>query len=198
MTAAPQVSSIVSARYATALIDLAEAAKKIDTVESDLNNLESMIKSSDDLKLMIRSPLVNRKQQEKAISALAQKAKFHELTANFLGVLINNRRLYALETILKAARKELSHRRGEISAQVQTATALSAKQISGLQGVISKAVGSDVFLEAKVDPDILGGMIVTVGSRMIDDSVRRKLERLRSAMSKQANQNVVTKIEEVG
>ncbi|GJL85138.1 MAG: ATP synthase subunit delta [Micavibrio sp.] len=198
MTTAPQASSIVATRYAAALIDLAAGEKVVDKVEKDLQALESMIESSEDLQSVIRSPLINNDQQEKAMAALAQKAGFQTLTQNFLGVLVQNGRLYALEGILKAAANEFSKRRGEISAQVQVANDLSAKQKEELQAVISKAIGSNVSLEVKVDPDILGGTIVTVGSRMIDDSVRRKLARLRSAMSKQANENVVTKIEEVG
>ncbi len=197
MTTAPQASSIVATRYAAALIDLAAGEKAIDKVEKDLQSLESMIEASEDLQSVIRSPLISRDQQEKAIAAIAQKAGLQKLTQNFLGVLVQNGRLYALEGILKAAANEFSKRRGEVTAQVQVANDLSAEQKKDLQSVISKAVGSDVSLEIEVDPDILGGTIVTVGSRMIDDSVRRKLARLRSAMSKQANENV-TQIEEVG
>jgi len=196
VTSTPQVSSIVSARYATALIDLAEEARKIEKVEKGLISLESMIKKSDDLTSVIRSPLISREGQAKAINAIAQKAGFDSLTSNFLGVLIQNRRLYALESILKAAKLELSHRRGEVKVLVETAAPMNSKQQDDLQKVLAGAVGSDISLEMSVNPDILGGMIVTIGSRMIDDSVRRKLARLRSAMGNKANQNI--NLEEVG
>ena len=198
MTTAPHASSIVATRYATALIDLAEGEKALEKIEKDLKALGGMIESSQDLQSAIRSPLIGREQQGGAMTALAQKAGFQALTQNFLGVLVQNGRLYALEAVLRAAGAEFSKRRGEISAQVQTASDLSEAQKKDLQSAISKALGSDVSLEVTVDPDILGGMIVTLGSRMIDDSVSRKLARLRAAMSKQANENVDTKIERVG
>jgi F-type H+-transporting ATPase subunit delta len=196
VTSAPQISSIISGRYAASLIDLAEQAKLTDKVEQDLETLQSMISASSDLASMIRSPLINRAEQTNALNEIAARAKFQQLTQNFLGVLVQNRRISTLENILRAARSEFSRRRGEQTANVVTASALTPEQTRALQDAISKAVGSDVFLEAKVDPEILGGMIVTVGSRMIDDSVRRKLERLRSAMTRQSNQNVQT-VEEV-
>lgn len=203
MTSAPQVSSMVSKRYAGALIDLAVQNRALEAVEKDVKALESMVADSDDLKSLIRSPLFSADQQRKAIGAIAAKAKFHKLTTNFLNVLAENRRLNALEGLLKAIKQGLSEHRGEVKATVKTASALTAAQTKALQSAISKAVGSDVSLEAKTDPDILGGMIVTVGSHMIDDSVRRKLERLKNAMHGGANQNTETQqtstaIEEVG
>ncbi len=190
------MTSAVSFRYAIALMDLAEEAKKLDKVEKDLSDLRSMISASADLSRLIRSPLVNAGKRGAALQALAEKAKFQDLTRNFLGVLSENGRLNALESIIEAFYGELSKRRGEITVNVQTAQDLSAKQQKALQDTISKAVGSEVFLHAKVEPGILGGMIVTVGSQMIDDSVARKLERLKAAMSKQSNENVVTNIKE--
>lgn len=190
MTSAPQVSSIISARYAASLIDLAEESKISDKVEQDLESLQSMLAASSELVSAIRSPLIDREQQSAALGEIAARAQFQTLTRNFLGVLVQNRRLYALESILRATRAEFSRRRGEQTASVTTAAALTPEQTKVLQDAISKAVGSGVFLESKVDPEILGGMIVTVGSRMIDDSVRRKLERLRSAMTRQSGQNV--------
>jgi len=198
VTSAPQVSSVVSARYATALIDLAEDSKLLDKVEKDLHDLEAMIAASGDLTRVIRSPLTGRSQQAAAMDALASKARFQKLTVNFLGVLVQNRRLYALESILRAARREFSRRRGEVKAHVETAEALNTKQKDTLQRSISNALGTGISLETSVNPAILGGVIVTIGSRMIDDSVRRKLARLRSAMSRQANQNITQNIEEVG
>lgn len=194
MSAATPVSTVVTSRYARAFIDLAAENKAIDKVEKDLSELSAMIESSHDLKNLIRSPAGSAESTLNAMLALADKAKFQKLTRNFLGTLVQNGRLNALEAIIVASRKLLSERRGEISAKVQTASALSPAQTKALQESISKAVGANVMLEAVTDPEILGGMIVTVGSQMIDDSVRRKLERLHGAMVHGgANQNTTLK-----
>lgn len=193
MTSAAKAPSEVSSRYAVALMDLAQEAKILDSVEVDMGELQSMIGASDDLSFLITSPLLGRAQKEKAVSALAEKADFQDLTKNFLGVLSQNGRLNALEDIIDAFSQELARRRGEVTVNVQTAQDLDPDQAQALSEAVSKAVGSGVTLNVKVEPDILGGMIVTVGSHMIDDSVARKLERLKAAMSKQSNQNVVSK-----
>lgn len=195
MSTAIQASSVVSIRYAAALIDLAHDSKLVEKVEKDIKSLDAMIADSADLRTLLNSPLIGRKDQASAMAAITKKAKFQTLTAKFLGLIIENNRLNALEGVIKAFYKELSKRRGEVSAQVQTAAALSAKQTKALQEAISKSVGSSVLLQTSVEPSILGGMIVTVGSHMIDDSIARKLERLRVRMSKQANQN---NLKEVG
>ncbi len=196
MSFTPQTSSIVAKRYAASLIDLAEKAKKIKEVEKDLVTLESMIEISDDFRAFIRSPLISSDEQGKIVAALAKKAGLQKLTANFLGVLVENRRLDALEGTLNAAANEISVRRGEVSASVQTASALTKKQTEDLQKAISKSVGADVLLAASVNPEILGGMVVTIGSYMIDDSVARKLGRLRSRMGRESNQNLVQTVKE--
>lgn len=116
------------------------------------------------------------------MGALGEKAGFQDITRKFIGVLVQNRRLYALEGILSAFRADLARRRGEVSVSVEVAQDLSEKQKKELQSALSKAVGAEVSVRVVVEPDILGGMIVTVGSRMIDDSVRRKLERLKAAV----------------
>lgn len=198
MTTAPRASSKVATRYAAALIDLAAKDKLTDKVEKDIQALGAMIAGSGDLQAVIRSPLLGRDEQGKAMAALSKKAEFQALTQNFLGVLVNNGRLNALESVIEAAAREFSRRRGEVSAQVMTAAPLSSGQTENLQKAISRAVGANVSLDVKVDPAILGGLVVTIGSRMIDDSVRRKLARLRKAMGGQANENFISKMEEVG
>lgn len=190
MTSATKASSAVASRYAAALIDLAEEHKTLDKVEQDLRDLKAMIGDSADLLLLIRSPLAGRTQQEKALFALADKAGFQDLTKNFLGVVSNNGRVNVLESIIEAFYAELSQRRGEVTVNVQVAQDMSEAQKQALQAAISKSVGAEVTLNAKVEPGILGGMIVTVGSHMIDDSVARKLERLQAAMGKQSNENL--------
>jgi len=195
VSSAPQASSAVSIRYAAALIDLAYGSKGIEKVEKDIRDLDAMVQSSADLRTLLHSPLISEKDQAAAMEAIAKRAKFQELTRNFLGQLVKNGRLNALEGIAQAFYKELAKRRGEVNAQVVTATELSAKQTKELQAVISKSVGSQVSVDVKVDPAIMGGMIVTLGSYRVDDSIARKLERLRVRMGKQANQN---NLKEVG
>lgn len=142
-----------------------------------------MIASSADLAALVRNPLLNSTQQKAAILAISEKASFSTLTGNFLGVLAQNRRLSALNNIIRALKLELNRRRGVVDARVQTAFALSDDQTKALQKSLSDAMGSNVTLNVEIDRDLLGGMIVTVGSRMIDDSVRRKLERLKRTLS---------------
>lgn len=184
------MTSAVTSRYATALIELAEESKVLDKVEKDIIDLLAMVQGSADLASMIASPVLAMKQQEAAILAVADKAKFQDITKKFLGVLVRNRRLGALVSIIEAAQRGIAARRGEVVADVQTAQAMTAAQAKALQDALSKSMGCNVQLNARVEPGILGGMIVTVGSQMIDDSVARKLERLQGVMSRQANQNM--------
>jgi F-type H+-transporting ATPase subunit delta len=177
----------IATRYANALIDMAEKAAPnnhgIEKIEKDFDSLAAMIAGSKDLQSLIRNPLLNRSQQQGAILAIAEKAGFDQLTFRFLGVLAQNRRLPILNAVIKALKSELNRRRGGVEAKVQTAFALSPEQTATLQKSLSDAMGSHVTLNVEVNRDILGGMIVTVGSRMIDDSVRRKLERLKRTLS---------------
>lgn len=190
MSSSGQTSTIVSQRYANALIELAEEGKALDKVEKDMLSLAKMIGDSDDLAALIRSPVNNQDSLYKAIFAIAEKAKFQGITTSFLGVLIQNRRLGNLPKIIEAFGSALDKRRGAITVNVEVAQDLSAKQQKELQAALSKAIGKDVAVNATVKPDILGGMIVTIGSHMIDDSVRRKLERLKVSMGSGANENV--------
>ena len=196
MSSAANASSALSIRYAGALIDLAQQNKALDKVEKDLSDLRAMLGDSADLSLFINSPLIGKDKQEQAILAIADKAKFQDLTKNFLGTLAKNSRLVALPGILTAFQREISKRRGEVSVNVQVAQDMSPKQQKALQDAIAKSIGTEVQLNITVEPAILGGLIVTVGSYMIDDSVARKLERLQATMSKQANENIVVNIKE--
>ncbi|MCB1784142.1 MAG: F0F1 ATP synthase subunit delta [Alphaproteobacteria bacterium] len=198
MASSVSVPSVVLSRYATALIDLAEDSKSLEKVQKDLAGIEAMISESSDLRLFFESPLSGKESQTKVIEALAKKGKFNKLTTNFLGVLIQNSRLNALLGIIQAFNKICARRRGDISVRVETAVALTEKQEKDFREKISTALGVGVMVETSVDPAILGGMIVTVGSHMIDDSVRRKLERLSSALVGGANQNEVQNLKEVG
>jgi F-type H+-transporting ATPase subunit delta len=173
----------IATRYAAALIDMAGQSQSIEKIEKDFNELQAMVDGSKDLQSLIRNPLFNRTNQQAAILAIAKQAGFNDLTTKFLGVLAQNRRLPILKDVIRAFISELNRRRGGVEAKVQTAVALSDAQTKDLQKSLSDAMGSHVTLNVEVNKSILGGMIVTVGSRMIDDSVRRKLERLKRALS---------------
>lgn len=187
--ASKQSSGAAALRYATALVDIAQDSNKIDAVEQDLNSLEAMIAGSTDLQNLIRSPLISRKQKQEAVQAIAAAAKFQGITSNFLALLAQNRRLNMVQTIINAVRKDVSARRGEVFASVQSAFKLTPAQEKALQESLAKAVGKAVAIKVEVREDLIGGMIVTVGSQMIDDSVKRKLERLKIAMKSNANNN---------
>ncbi len=178
-------------RYAGALIDLAEKGKSVQKVQKDFKDIESMIADTPELGEVISSPLVSQAKQEKIISDIASKAKLQKLTKNFLGVLVENRRLSILVGVIRAYNKIVSLRSGEVTVQVQTAQKMTVTQEKALNKKISSAIGSNVLVEAVVVPEILGGMIVTVGSYMVDDSVRRKLERLGASLKNNSNQNTV-------
>ncbi len=186
---ATKASHAVTSRYALALIELAEESGKTDKIERDLADLSAMIAASSDLTRLLHSPVLSQSRQGSAIAALAEKAQFDGLTRNFLGVLVHNRRLNAIQPIIEAVRAELSRRRGEVAVTVQTAYPMTPAQTEALQRSIAKSLGREIAMKAKVEPSILGGLIVTVGSKMIDDSVAHKLQRLRAAMSRQSNQN---------
>jgi len=190
-----QSSNVVAARYVGALIDLAEESKKLKDVEKDFKDLAAMVDSSGDLQAVVRSPLINITKQDAAIEAIAKKARFTTITTNFLKVLVANRRLNILEAVLNVFSEQVSKRRGEVIVTVETAQDLSAAQIKSLQATLKKETGTDIALNTKVSPEILGGMVVTVGSQMIDDSVARKLERLKTSLSGGANEN--TNLKEV-
>lgn len=186
-------SSTVVIRYANALMDLAVDSKKTDKVLKDLGEMAKMIDSSDDLAAMISSPMIDSAQQQDALFALAKKAKFQDLTTNFFGVLVQNGRLDALPVIIKAFVAEYAKRQGQVSATVTAAQKLTVAQEKDLQKSLSKVAGSDVVLDIEIDPEILGGLIVQIGSTMIDNSVSRKLVRLKGAMGKAgANENTST------
>jgi F-type H+-transporting ATPase subunit delta len=175
-------NNLVATRYAAALLDMAEEAGLTEKVEKDFVDLSAMLAASDALRLVTASPLASRAAQADALTAIAAKAGFQKLTANFLGVLAQNRRVPALDAVIRAFNRELKKRRGIIEAKVESAFALTPAQTKALQDQIAQGLGSKVTLDVSVNKDLLGGMVVTVGSRMIDDSVRRKLERLGRSM----------------
>ena len=175
-------STGLAGRYASALFDLADAEKALDAVADDLAVLGTMIDESDDLRRLLRSPVISRGEQENAMLAITDKAGMNKLTRNFTGVLAQNRRLFALPDMIGAYQAILAAHRGETTAEVVSAKTLTDAQMSALTDALKKAVGTKVSVDAKVDPGLLGGLIVKVGSQMVDSSLNTKLQQLRLSM----------------
>jgi len=169
-------------RYATALFELAQEAKSLDQVAADLDAFKKMLDESEDLVRLVRSPVFAAHDQIRALDALFAKAGIKGLAANFIRLAARNRRLFAIADMIADYRALLAAQRGEISAEVTSADKLSARQVSRLKAELKAAVGRDVLLAQKVDPAILGGLIVKVGSRMVDSSLATKLNTLKVAM----------------
>lgn len=172
----------LAGRYATALFELAQETGKLAVVEADLRSLTAMLGASTDLMRAIRSPVFTRAQQGAAIEAILQAAGADDLTRRFAGLLAAKRRLFALPQIIGDFTKLLAHQRGEVTAQVTSAQALDAGQMAALKTALTQAAGRDVTVQAGVEPGILGGLIVRMGSRMIDSSLRTKLNNMQLAM----------------
>lgn len=172
----------IAGRYATALYDLAESDKALDSVAEDLAALKSMIADSADLRRLLRSPIISRADQAKGLDALLDQAAFSQLTRRFVGVVCANRRLFALEGMIDAYLGTLAKRRGQVLAEVTSATELDDKQLSDLNAALKRVVGGNVKINSQVDPELLGGLVVRVGSRMFDSSLRTKLSQLQMSM----------------
>ncbi|MHB0950660.1 MAG: F0F1 ATP synthase subunit delta [Allorhizobium sp.] len=177
-----QLISGVAERYASSLFELALEAGAIDAVSADLSRFQAMIDSSDDLKRLVASPVFSAEEQTKAIVAICEKAAIGGLVANFLKVVAGNRRLFAVSGMISAFRQIAARHRGEITAQVTSAHALSSEQEKELKAALKSVTDKDVTIEVTIDPSILGGLIVKVGSRQIDTSLRTKLSTLKLAL----------------
>lgn len=169
-------------RYAAALFELAEERHALDAVAGDLRELRYMLHHSGDLGRLLRSPVLSREEQRRAILAIAKQAEMSPLTRDFLGVIAQNRRLFAAPAMIEAYLTKLAARRGEVTAEVTVAQPLDEAREAALTEQLRRAVGSRVAIDLKVDPKLLGGMIVKVGSRMVDASLSSRLQRLRMAM----------------
>jgi len=175
-------ASGLAGRYASALFELAEDRDALDAVAGDLGALRSLLDESGDLRRLIRSPVLSREDQGRAVTAVAERAGFQELTVRFLGLLAHKRRLSVLPEIIAAYQAMLARHKGEISAELVSAVPLSEDQAQAVQEQLSASLGQTVRLSRAVDPGLLGGLVVRLGSRMIDASLRTKLQRLELAM----------------
>jgi F-type H+-transporting ATPase subunit delta len=169
-------------RYAAALFDLADERKELDAVAADLQTLRGALRESADLRRLIRSPVLSRGDQGRALGAVAAEARLQPTTSNFLGLLAQNRRLFALPEMIEGFLRRLAERRGEVTAQVVAAQPLTPQQSEAVNEQLRRAVGRRVAVDIRVDPSLLGGLVVKVGSRMVDASLKSKLHRLQLAM----------------
>lgn len=172
----------IAGRYALALLDLADEKKALDEVADDLKGLKSVLDENEDLRRLVQSPLYSREQQAAVMTSIMEKSGLSELTRRFVLVVAQNRRLFALSSMINAYLQELSRRRGEVTAEVTAARALSDTQQQALNDALRAAVGAKVQVDLKVDESLIGGLIVKVGSRMVDSSLKTKLQRLQLAM----------------
>lgn len=176
------IQASLSGRYAVALFDLARDAQSLDTVADSLAGLKAAVAQSPDFKGLINSPVLRRDAAGKTISAVASSMGTDPLTTKFLGVLAQNRRLSQLPAVIRAYETLLSNHKGEARAEVTSAHPLTKTQITALAKSLKARVGRDVAVDAKVDPAILGGLVVKIGSQMIDSSIRTRLNSLAQAM----------------
>ena len=176
------IQASLGGRYATALFALAEEGRAIDAVEASLAKVRAAIDQSDDFRALTTSPIVAREAATKAVLATADELGVDATTRNFLGVLATNRRLAELPAVIRAFRALASRHRGEVTADVTSAHPLTDDQVAELKQQLRTRVGREVTVDLAVDPDLLGGLVVRIGSQMIDSSIRTRLNALASAM----------------
>lgn len=176
------IMASVAGRYASALFELATDAGSVAEVESQLAAFKAMLDESADLSRLVLSPVFAAEDQERAIAAVLDRAGIGGLTKNFLLVITRNRRLFAAPAMIRTFMALAARARGEVDVDVESATKLSDEHVEALKTALKNYVGKDVRLNTKVDPELLGGLVVKIGSRMIDSSVRTKLKLLEKRM----------------
>jgi F-type H+-transporting ATPase subunit delta len=176
------IVSGVAGRYATALFELGLEEKALEHIEADLNRFGEALDAVEDLARLVKSPVFSAEEQGRALAAILDELKIEGLTKNFLLLVSKNRRLFATPDMIRAFRGMLAAQRGETSATVTAASKLTEAQITALKQALKAALSKDVMLDQRVDPSLIGGLMVKVGSRMIDTSLRTKLNSLKHAM----------------
>ncbi|CAI8242918.1 MAG: ATP synthase subunit delta [SAR116 cluster bacterium] len=173
----------LAGRYAGALYALAEESGKIDAVVKDMNGVAELVSANQDMRMLVESPAITWAEQTKAVTAVLEKGGADTLTVKFVGTVASNGRLHALSRIISAFLAEHARRRGEVSAEVISAVEMDDARRARVEQAVSKLAGSDkLSLSMRVDPSLIGGLVVRIGSRMIDTSIRTKLNRLETAM----------------
>jgi len=176
------IVSGMAGRYATALFELALEDKSLDAIARDLARFEALIEGSPDLKRLVTNPIFGAEEQAKALKAVLEQAKIGGLAAKFLLRVAENRRLFAVSLMIKAFRTLVSRHKGEVRAEVTVAEPLAEKHLVALKDMLAGATKRDVALDVKVDPKILGGLVIKLGSRMVDASLKTKLNSIKLAM----------------
>lgn len=176
------IQASLAGRYALALFELARDEKQLEAVSGSLATLKQALGESDDLRALISSPLIGRDEQARAAAAVGQSLGLDQLTANFVGVLAKNRRLSQLPAVIRAFNLLAARHRGEITAEVTSARPLDDEQVAAIKQNLRTRMGRDIAVDLSVDPAILGGLVVKIGSQMIDSSIRTKLNNLAHAM----------------
>jgi len=176
------ITSGMAGRYATALFELALEQKAVDAVRNDLDRFDAMLAESEDLRRLVRSPVFTAEEQSKALGAVLAKADIAGLAANFLQLVARNRRLFAVRDMVKAYRALVARHKGEVTAQVKVAEKLSDAHLAALSDALKSVTKQNVRIDLEVDPAIIGGLVVKLGSRMVDSSLRTKLNSIKLAM----------------
>ena len=176
------ISTGIAERYASAVFELAKEAKSLKALETDVEALEASLNESGDLRALISSPVYTREEQGSAITAIAKKMKLSDVLGNALGLMASKRRLFVLPQLLASLRDKLAEDRGEVTAEVTAAKALTKAQQDKLAKSLKDTVGKDVKINMAVDESLIGGLIVKLGSKMIDSSIRSKLDALKNSM----------------
>ena len=182
MSEPASISAGIAARYASAIFEIAKEESNLDSLESSVDDLSNALSESEDLRSLISSPMISRSEQGAAIAAIADKMELADVMRKGLALMAQKRRLFVLPQLLTALRDKLAEHRGEVTAEVTSAVALSDKQADKLAAMLRDSAGKDVSLKTTVDESLIGGMIVKLGSTMIDTSIRSKLASLQNAM----------------
>lgn len=172
----------MAGRYATALFELALEEKSLDSVKADLDRFDALIQGSEDMMRLVRSPVFSAEEQMKALVAVLEKANIGGISAKFLGIVAQKRRLFAIRDMIKAFRALVAAHKGETRAEITVAEPLSETHLNALKDALRNTTKKDVALDVRVDPSILGGLKVKLGSRMVDSSLKTKLNSIKLAM----------------
>ena len=172
----------MAGRYAAALFDLAREANTIDAVKGELNRFDALIGESPELGRLVRSPVFSAEEQLRALGAVLERAGIGGLTEKFLKLVTSNRRLFAVRDMIKAFAALVADHKGEAMAEVTVAEVLKDEHVAALKSALKSVSGKDIDLSIKIDPAIIGGLVVKLGSRMVDSSLRTKLNAIRHAM----------------